>query len=603
MSSSRTSRRKSDRKSKSRSAKAKKNVEVVDHEIETYEDARDVFSSILEETHKSDEKIDDEIISIASDTLLCLEEVYCDSNSTQDMSPIGNWGSEMNTISLVIGGGDEAVLLKSKIQQLTNCHEIQICKQEESFELCNNKGFVLVWLLIDMPVGPDILSLTTSIRYASKCNRGTVIIGVANDISSVDLRRHGIDEIVLEPVEEDLIRQKYSKWTSITIIPDLDGSEMHIKELPSSSENPGTPMSPSSTICAEQPTRGGFSISVDNKSGQLSLAQLGGLNIMKCMTTQINGQQNEKLKQQSANDHTTKEKVRRERIKDSCDQLRVLLPYIRGRKTDMASILEMCVDFIKLVNAALPQDFQNQITDILARDSSTPESPTPSKKKKSKKEEADSNTVSSTVDTDINNNEMKTEPGYVQQYPTVGIKDNDPFMSSKSTKRFLVQADKFLSSPPPTSCISNALTLSQYEPPMSRPGSAVMDQQQSSYSYNTGPHAFYNEYDIQNFHHRTFNSHEAYPNAFFGSPLASKQTGIDRDAFGMCMEPQPYYQFYGSNAICPYNMPQMPDYVNPNAVLPVNHNKSTHSTTYDESNLLSQHNPLSSEEIKPLEKL
>lgn len=91
MSSSRTSRRKSDRKSKSRSAKAKKNVEVVDHEIETFEDARDVFSSILEETHKSDEKIDDEIISIASDTLLCLEEVYCDSNSTQDMSPIGNW--------------------------------------------------------------------------------------------------------------------------------------------------------------------------------------------------------------------------------------------------------------------------------------------------------------------------------------------------------------------------------------------------------------------------------------------------------------------------------------------------------------------------------
>jgi hypothetical protein len=53
--------------------------------------------------------------------------------------------------------------------------------------------------------------------------------------------------------------------------------------------------------------------------------------------------------------------LNRERIKDSCDQLRVLLPYIRGRKTDMASILEMCVDYLKLVNAALPQDFQNQV--------------------------------------------------------------------------------------------------------------------------------------------------------------------------------------------------------------------------------------------------
>ncbi|CAL1538823.1 unnamed protein product, partial [Lymnaea stagnalis] len=34
-------------------------------------------------------------------------------------------------------------------------------------------------------------------------------------------------------------------------------------------------------------------------------------------------------------EHASKEKQRRERIKDSCDQLRVLLPYVRGRKTDM----------------------------------------------------------------------------------------------------------------------------------------------------------------------------------------------------------------------------------------------------------------------------
>lgn len=53
--------------------------------------------------------------------------------------------------------------------------------------------------------------------------------------------------------------------------------------------------------------------------------------------------------------------VARERIKDSCDQLRVLLPYVRGRKTDMASILEMCVEYLKLVNEALPQEFQNQV--------------------------------------------------------------------------------------------------------------------------------------------------------------------------------------------------------------------------------------------------
>jgi len=51
----------------------------------------------------------------------------------------------------------------------------------------------------------------------------------------------------------------------------------------------------------------------------------------------------------------------RDRIKDSCDQLRVLLPYIRGRKTDMASILEMSVDYIKIVNMCMPQTLQDQV--------------------------------------------------------------------------------------------------------------------------------------------------------------------------------------------------------------------------------------------------
>lgn len=35
----------------------------------------------------------------------------------------------------------------------------------------------------------------------------------------VDLRLHGIDEIVIQPVDGDAIRQKYSKWTSVTIVP------------------------------------------------------------------------------------------------------------------------------------------------------------------------------------------------------------------------------------------------------------------------------------------------------------------------------------------------------------------------------------------------
>ena len=87
------SKRKSERKSRAtRSSKIKKTSEIVENDIEAFENGCDVVSSILEENRKSDDKIDDEIVSIASDTLLCLEEVYCDTNSTQPvMSPITNW--------------------------------------------------------------------------------------------------------------------------------------------------------------------------------------------------------------------------------------------------------------------------------------------------------------------------------------------------------------------------------------------------------------------------------------------------------------------------------------------------------------------------------
>ncbi|KAL4218794.1 primary ovarian follicle growth [Mactra antiquata] len=67
-------------------------------------------------------------------------------------------------------------------------------------------------------------------------------------------------------------------------------------------------------------------------------------------------------------EHSSKEKRRRERIKGSCHQLRVLLPYINGRKTDMASILEMCVDYLKMVNICMPQSVQQQIVYLMNKE-------------------------------------------------------------------------------------------------------------------------------------------------------------------------------------------------------------------------------------------
>lgn len=43
----------------------------------------------------------------------------------------------------------------------------------------------------------------------------------------------------------------------------------------------------------------------------------------------------------------------RERIKFSCEQLRTLLPHVKGRKSDVASVIEATVDYVKYVRENL----------------------------------------------------------------------------------------------------------------------------------------------------------------------------------------------------------------------------------------------------------
>ncbi|KAG8524753.1 LOW QUALITY PROTEIN: Spermatogenesis- and oogenesis-specific basic helix-loop-helix-containing protein 2, partial [Galemys pyrenaicus] len=63
--------------------------------------------------------------------------------------------------------------------------------------------------------------------------------------------------------------------------------------------------------------------------------------------------------------HSSKEKLRRERIKCCCEQLRILLPYVKGRKSDVASILEATVDYVKYVREKIPPVIMSQITEAL----------------------------------------------------------------------------------------------------------------------------------------------------------------------------------------------------------------------------------------------
>ncbi|XP_044518904.1 spermatogenesis- and oogenesis-specific basic helix-loop-helix-containing protein 1 [Gracilinanus agilis] len=55
------------------------------------------------------------------------------------------------------------------------------------------------------------------------------------------------------------------------------------------------------------------------------------------------------------------ERERRKRISVSCERLRILLPKFEGRREDMASILEMAVQYLKLVRTLVPTEEQNTI--------------------------------------------------------------------------------------------------------------------------------------------------------------------------------------------------------------------------------------------------
>lgn len=68
------------------------------------------------------------------------------------------------------------------------------------------------------------------------------------------------------------------------------------------------------------------------------------------------------------NIHCVKEKIRRDRIKYSCNELRRLIPNLNGVKTDMASLLETSVLWIQLINSHIPEkmlvNVQNKLESI-----------------------------------------------------------------------------------------------------------------------------------------------------------------------------------------------------------------------------------------------
>ncbi|KAL5012371.1 hypothetical protein ScPMuIL_010922 [Solemya velum] len=219
-------------------------------------------------------------------------------------------------MSLVIGEGPELTTIQDLITQVTTDHELQLCPQEEAFDITNKHSFTIIWLQMAIPASQEVLSLTTSIRYASKSNRNTVIIGFAAVISMVDLRLHGIDEILAPPWTCTAIRQKYAKWTSVTLAAEGTGGLTDDEKTQSApsvtssnpSANPDTPVS----VTSEETDRSCYSVetspTLSNIEAQQPIPTFATLrnlvpNMLNCPPV--------RPRHIHPNDHTTKEKLRR----------------------------------------------------------------------------------------------------------------------------------------------------------------------------------------------------------------------------------------------------------------------------------------------------
>ncbi|XP_062614414.1 uncharacterized protein LOC134276161 isoform X2 [Saccostrea cucullata] len=503
----------------------------------------------------------------------------------------------MGLMSLVVGEGPQAENLKGMISNQTVAHEVRVCRLEEAFEACNVQCYLLIWVLIDMPVAQGVLSLTTSIRYASSCNRGTVIIGVSDGSAVADLRLHGIDEIILHPVTNKDVREKYTNWTS-TQITTVDTKDTQESEPPEFSEpaTPSTPATPTTPSTPASESGDGSSVAISLDSGIESPAfnqtlnkcsvQLPSFSQLKAMVPKL--RQNKPPRNSSAIDHTTKEKVRRERIKDSCDQLRVLLPYVRGRKTDMASILEMCVEYLKLVNESLPQEFQNQIAELMTKgpliegigrngkrcekggkSTRVPMSP------------GESNIVTSSIDSEQLSNEESKQTGFKRDLV-------DGNGSQFPVKRIRIQSgtEEYSHVQKPQTVLPSieALKVTKKENNFS----GLDHTPYSGYPYHQlSPHLLYGEYDPPC---RVYGAYDGYIAPPYYTPTTPNKQQMERES--VYMDSQMLFHFYSNGAMASgFNMSGLTDYVNPNAVLPIAYSKSKPDDLQEQSSPVSHTKP------------
>ncbi|XP_038617565.1 spermatogenesis- and oogenesis-specific basic helix-loop-helix-containing protein 2 [Tachyglossus aculeatus] len=263
------------------------------------------------------------------------------------VSPEDKYGCDKEAkIALLLVGGDAAVgNTANTIQRLfseTASITITISDVKGAAVFLDDYKFNMVFLQMNSSPTVEELETVKLIRFRKKKNIHLLFVIIIPVNFEDCISGHGADIILTEPLTLEKLDVVVKYWRSPLSNTDEDGSKSPGGNLELSRQ---MSCDSSLTHCITDLVTCGSKL-ISNSAGNGSVP-------------------NSKKSKRISLLHSGKEKLRRERIKDCCKQLRALLPCIEGRKNDAASVLEATADYMKCIQEKIPPVIMAQIVMVL----------------------------------------------------------------------------------------------------------------------------------------------------------------------------------------------------------------------------------------------
>ncbi|XP_006879702.1 PREDICTED: spermatogenesis- and oogenesis-specific basic helix-loop-helix-containing protein 2 [Elephantulus edwardii] len=201
--------------------------------------------------------------------------------------------------------------------------------------LLGTGAFDMILLKMAASPGAEDLEAVRAIRFAKKRTKHLLFVCIIPEHFEDCISGHGADIILIEPLTTEKMNILINYWKIYFSKSGRDEKALVLPEPQAPRQrHAGTPQGHLSTHVSPE-----------------SLDEL-----------ELNSPLSDTKKSQRSSLHSNKERLRRERIKDCCEQLRALLPFRKGRKNDVASILEATVQQVQRVRDRVPPDVLGQIT-------------------------------------------------------------------------------------------------------------------------------------------------------------------------------------------------------------------------------------------------